>query len=72
MKSEIENLLPEWVQENVCRYWTGDNDAAYTFIRGMTLASTHNTELFDEFMFLQAISTTKLRIHHNLPDRGED
>ena len=70
MQSEIENL-PEWVQENICRYWTNDNDEAYTFLRGMTLASTTNQELFNEFLFLQAILTTKLRIHHNLPDRVE-
>ena len=71
MQSEIENL-PEWVQENICRYWAVDNDEAYTFLRGMTLASTHDNELFNELLFLQAILTTKLRIHHNLPDRVED
>ena len=72
MQSEIENLLPEWVQENICRYWNSDNDEAYTFLRGMTLASTRDNGLFNEFLFLQTILTTKLRILHNLPDRGED
>ena len=71
MKSEIEQL-PEWVQENVCQYWKNSNDETYTFIRGMTLASTDNQKLFSELLFLQAILTTKLRIHHNLPDRVED
>ena len=70
MKSEIEQL-PEWVQENVCKYWKNSNDEAYTFLRGMTLASTHDNDLFNELLFLQAILTTKLRIHHNLPDRVE-
>ena len=71
MQSEIENLLPEWVQENICRYWNSDNDEAYTFLRGMTLASTRDNGLFNEFLFLQTILTTKLRILHNLPDREE-
>ena len=70
MQSKIENL-PEWGQENICHYWSDDNDEAYTFLRGMTLASTHDNELFNELLFLQAILTTKLRIHHNLPDRVE-
>ena len=71
MKSAIEQM-PDWVLENICQYWANDNDEAYTFLRGMTLASTDNQELFSELLFLQAILTTKLRIHHNLPDRVED
>ena len=71
MQSEIENLLPEWVQENIRRYWNSDNNEAYTFLRGMTLASTRDNDLFNEFLFLQTILTTKLRILHNLPDREE-
>ena len=71
MQSEIENLLPEWVQENIRRYWNSDNDEAYTFLRGMTLASTRDNGLFNEFLFLQTILTTKLQILHNLPDREE-
>ena len=70
MQSEIENL-PEWVQEIISQYWTNGHDEAYTFLRGMTLASTHDNDLFNELLFLQAILTTKLRIHHNLPDRVE-
>ena len=70
MQSKIESL-PDWVQENVCRYWTNGHDEAYAFMRGMALASTHDNELFNELLFLQAILTTKLRIHHNLPDRVE-
>jgi hypothetical protein len=71
MKSEIENLLPEWVLNTLCQYWGKDADEGHAFIRGMTLASTHSTELFNEFLFLQSILTTKLRIYHNLPDRWE-
>ena len=71
MQSEIENL-PAWVQEIISQYWTNGHDEAYTFLRGMTLASTTNQELFNEFLFLQEILTTKLRIYHNLPDRVED
>ena len=71
MQSEIENL-PAWVQEIISQYWTNGHDEAYTFMRGMALASTHDNKLFNEFLFLQAILTTKLRILHNLPDRVED
>ena len=75
MQSEIENL-PEFVQTEICRYWSqvGEsfNDEAYTFLRGMALASTRDNALFNEFLFLQAILTTKLRIYHNLPDSVED
>ena len=68
MKSEIEQL-PEWVQENVCQYWKNSNDETYTFIRGMTLASTDNQELFSELLFLQAILTL-LRGRPRLLGRG--
>ncbi len=71
MQSEIENL-PAWVQEIISQYWTNGHDEAYAFLRGMTLASTRDKDLFNEFLFLQAILTTKLRIYHNLPDPVED
>ena len=70
MQSKIESL-PEWVQEIISQYWTNGHDEAYAFMRGMALASTHDNKLFNEFLFLQAILTTKLRILHNLPDRVE-
>ena len=70
MQSKIESL-PEWVQEIISQYWTNGHDEPYAFMRGMALASTHDNELFNELLFLQTILTTKLRIHHNLPDRVE-